>query len=148
MAKSTTVKQLFKDASMAATVYSQWMRTDMGDQNIHLFWLGTSTPVGAFTVELSDDPIISTEKDRIVGAADDGTQGLPTVSGSGSAAKVVDITASITPVFGTGFTVNNGTNAGSTMFAMTGGQARYFRIKYTRTSGGAAGTLQGQVHGI
>lgn len=147
MPQQTGSHQLFKDTQMTADRYSQWVRADLADLNIHLFWTGSGSPVGAFKVELSNDPIIMAEKDRIVNGAASGNGG-PSVSGASSAAKKVDITASITPVYGTGLTVTGGAD-GSTMFALTAGQARWFRIFFDHSSGGtSASLLQGEAHGV
>jgi hypothetical protein len=119
--------------STAATIYSRWIDCrGAGSAVAQLSWLGTSTPVGAFTVEFSNDPQAGKEA------------ALNTAPAAGTAVKV-DVTASIDPsaILGTGLTVNNGTNAGTTLIAFDV-LPRFMRFLYTLGSGGsAAGALNG-----
>lgn len=138
MTQSSTVK-LLDNAVMTADRYSQWIKCDHQDVNVHIAWVGTGTPVGTWKVELSNDPVIAQEKARIKNGSDV-LNGQPIVSGAASVAVKVDISSSITPIFGTGFTVSGGTTGG-TMFALTAGMARFFRVWFDHNSGGSAASL-------
>lgn len=126
--------------ALTADRYSEWIATDgFTDINVHITWVGTGTPVGSWKIELSNDPVIATEQARHVGVGSSG-MGVPSVRGASSTAKVVDISSSISPVFGTGFSASGGVT-GSTMFALTAGVSRYFRVWFDHSSGGSAASL-------
>lgn len=140
------IKTLFSAVSTAADVYSDWVDT-LGAQAaiIHLDLANNSSPVGAFRVEYSNDlATIESERVRWVGAASDGTQGKKTVSGAASTAKKVEITADIPSeaIAGTGLAV---TGANGTIIALEF-PARFIRVWYDVTSGGAVSSLYGWVN--
>lgn len=122
--------QIFANAAMTADRYSDWLDTrGMSEITFHLSWIGTGTPVGAWKVEVSNDPLCRVELEK-----------EPKVTGASSAAKKVDITSSVTPIHGSSFTVSGGTN-GETFFALTGGLPRFVRVWFDHSGGGSAASL-------
>lgn len=142
------MKQIFTNVAMTADRYSDWVDTrGASAATIHLFWAGSGTPVGAFKIEFSQDPVIIKEQARIAGEEGAGTVGVATKRGSTSAAKKVDVTSVIDPsaIVGTGFTVSGGSD-GSTMLSIDS-PPRWVRVFFDYTSGGsAASLLQGTVN--
>lgn len=129
-------KKVLKDAVMTGTtvVYSKWIELPSRGYRttlMHVWWTGT--PTGTFVYEASCDEIINTEKDRIVGAASDGTQGLPTVVGASSAANIVPWTTAGGSLIVVG-TANPAGAAASQMVSWRTNPA-FVRLKYTNASG-------------
>ncbi len=126
--------------AMTADAYSDWIPCKgFSEVNVHISWVGAGSPVGSWKVEVSNDPIIRKEQDRMVNVGSSG-MGVPSVRGANSAAKKIDITSGISPVIGTGFTVSGGSD-GETMFSLSGGVPRFFRVWFDYTSGGSAASL-------
>ena len=119
---------LFDNVAMTADFYSQWIDTrGMTELTFHLTNVATGSPVGVWKVEVTNDPLVAKEKAK-----------EPIVTGASSAAKLIDISSSISPLYGTGLTVSGANN---TFFALTGGLPRFVRIWFDYSSGGSASSL-------
>lgn len=126
MANSVT---MLRQTALSATTTTPWTHTSGAHSALfHLSWAGAGTPVGAFTLECSNDPRCETEL-------------LTYVTPANSTAKKVDVTASIPAdaVVGTGLSVSGGGD-GSTIITMDN-PPEYVRIVYTRSSGGSAASV-------
>jgi hypothetical protein len=120
---------VFNAVALSATCASPWIETHGARSfNAHLSWIGTGTPVGAFTVEFSEDELVAKER-------------MTNVAPLSTAARRVDVTSSIAAgaILGTGFTVAGGTN-GDTIVGIEN-PPRFVRFVYTKSSGGSAASL-------
>jgi hypothetical protein len=120
---------IFKDVALSASRGSQWVDTQGAyAAKVQLSWVGTGGPTGAYTIEYSQDPVCEKEK-------------LTAVPFGSTAARRVDITAEIPAddIVGTGLSLS-GTDPGDTLVTLLL-PARFFRVVYTRDSGGSAASL-------
>lgn len=115
--------------SLAATVISRWIdiRT-LSDVSLQLDCGDLASPVGVVTVEFSNDKVCENE------IAMDVAPGSTT-------AVLVDATSTLT-VKGTALAAGyDGVGAKATFASFPIGLPGYFRVKFTRTSGGATDVL-------
>lgn len=116
--------------SLAATVISRWIdiRT-LYDVSLQLDCGDVASPVGVITVEFSNDKVCENE--------------IATDVAPGSTAAVrVDATAALT-VKGSALADGyDGVGAKASFASFPVGLPGYFRVKYTRTGGGATDTLR------
>lgn len=112
---------LARDHSMAATWSTPWLDC-RGSYHVSIqaFNSATGTPVGAWTVQESNDPSIDAAKWSADG---DGV--------AASASKVESAASTRVEIVGTGLTVSS---ANATLINIER-PARYVRLTYTRTSG-------------
>lgn len=123
------VSTLAKDKALATTFATRWIDTRSAFV-AHLQWSSdnTSSPVGAITIEESNDPQVETEQWNTSGES------------TASTAKAINISADTTRVviLGTGLTVNAVNNTEVIVHS----PARYIRLKYTASTGGATAKAQ------
>lgn len=116
---------------MSATGYSPWVRLNecVGSATLQLSSTAVASPVGAITVEFSNDVnTITNEQAGNVASAD-------------SAAIKSDVTGTLTV---TGAALSNGydgSGAKVSYMALPAALPGFARVKYTRTSGGSGDTL-------
>lgn len=123
--------RLSETKSLGATYATPWIDCRIVKYlSIHWASDNTSSPVGALTVEESDDPVVVHE--------------LNGSESTSSTAKVVNTSADSLRISaaGTGLTVNA---ANATMITITR-PAAFVRLKYTRTSGGATAVANCYAH--
>lgn len=117
------------DMSAASITGKALAMLGMNRQSFQCEWPATSTPVGKITIEVSDDPRV--EEDLLRGT---------------STARWTKVTIPAGSYHGTDFTVS-GTDittagAGGTLELNLERPCAFMRLKYTKTSGGAASTFQ------
>lgn len=115
--------------SLAATVISRWIdiRT-LTDVSLQLDCGDVASPVGAITVEFSNDRVCEYEI-------------MTDVAPASSAAVVVDCTTALTVKGAALSNGYDGVGAKASFASFPIGLPGYFRVKYTKTSGGATDTL-------
>lgn len=139
MSNSQNLKTLFKAIAVTGTgvYYSDWVETnDLDARTAQVSWTGNMT--GATEVQFSNDAVISTEKDRIVGAASDGTQGKTVARGSASTARFV---VANSDNFLTAMAGADPAGSASSAFYTFYVRPKWYRIKYTNATG--SGVMDG-----
>lgn len=123
--------RLSENKSLGDTYATPWIDCRVVEHlSIHWASDNTSSPVGALTVEESDDPVVVHELDG--------------AESTSSTAKVVNTSADSlrVSVAGTGLTVNA---ANATMISIVR-PAAFVRVKYTRSGGGATAVANCWAH--
>lgn len=118
-----------RDKALTATYATSWIDVRSAYvAHLQMSSDNTGSPVGAWTIEETNDPVVEDEK----------RAGM--VESAASVAKAINISAdsSRVVVLGTGLTVNAANNTEVIVHS----PARFLRLKYTRTSGGTGSLAQ------